>query len=141
MNQLLPCCGHTIWSDNEGKVQILGCDNGIDFNIYGDREFVRIEIEDQIIELRIDEYITVVRRVIEEVKSQFSSDKKITPKDNYTQTGYNLYIKELYNNVLNVKVNLIYLRDQVIITKRHCKTSLKFRINTKTIWQIWLLSI
>ncbi len=96
---LIPCCGHTmIPSEDKSSVSIIGCNNGIDFNIIHEDESITIVTADNDeYSIPFDEY---KREVIAFAKQVMNFYKEKPPRefeDDFDKDGYSAFVTELYS--------------------------------------------
>lgn len=91
-NQMLPCCGHSVWikDDGSGDVVISGCSNGIDWSIIHNENTVRLITEqgnETVIEL--DDYRKEVFKFADIIEAYYNKcSEKVLPKDALERDGY-----------------------------------------------------
>lgn len=69
-SQLIPCCGHSLIA-GELRVSVLGCPNGIDFDVFHKDDIIEISIDDKkekSIELSYSTYKRIVLDFVNEVE-------------------------------------------------------------------------
>jgi len=96
-NHMLPCCGHTIIPDEkEDIVEIMGCPNGVDWNVFHCGDFVKLNTQngtEAMIDL--DLYREIVFKFVDEVEEFYKkSVGKNIPTDIYDRDGYEKFWKE-----------------------------------------------
>ena len=74
-NQILPCCGHFMFADNEYEnVTVLGCPNGIDWSVIHNGDSVILETEDGSKEcIPIEDYRNMVFMFCDKIESFYDS--------------------------------------------------------------------
>lgn len=103
-NKMLPCCGHCINPMDDGTVEILGCSNGIDWDvIHIDNSIIIKSMVGTQIVLTKNEYQKIVIRFTDEVENFYKeSDEKVLPKDDYDSRGYIQFWKEWHDRRYNL---------------------------------------
>ena len=98
-NQMLPCCGHTLISNDDlTEVVISGCPNGIDWSVIHVGDSVRLILEDgyEVI-VPIAQYREEVFRFADLIEHYYrASTPKIIPKDTFDRDGYLAFWNEWY---------------------------------------------
>ena len=90
-NQLFPCCGFSIFANETlDNVIICGCNNGIDWSVFHDRDKVILVLEDGIREeISLEEYKRFVFAFADKVEAFYKScAPKILPNDKIDRDGY-----------------------------------------------------
>ncbi|SCK04409.1 Uncharacterised protein [uncultured Clostridium sp.] len=89
--QMLPCCGFSIISNDDlTNVDIVGCNDGIDWSILHENDYVKIVTEknNEII-VSIDEYRYEVYKFVDEIELYYNKCKpKNLPYDEVDKNGY-----------------------------------------------------
>lgn len=108
-NQMLPCCGHSMFlkEDGSGDVLICGCTNGIDWSVIHNKEDVKIitEFGNEIV-ISLDEYKKEVFKFADLIENFYNNcTEKILPKDTFERNVYIAFWKEWHrrrncNNIL-----------------------------------------
>jgi len=96
---LIPCCGHTmIPSEDKMSVSIIGCNNGIDFNIIHEEENIAI-ITANNAEYRIPfaDYKNAVISFAKQVMDFYKSNPPREFEDNFDKDGYSAFVTEWYS--------------------------------------------
>ncbi|WP_460621617.1 hypothetical protein [Hymenobacter tenuis] len=96
-DQLLPCCGFTMWPDvTSDNVLVLGCPNGVDWSVEHQGNEVRLcAAAGPTIVIPLAEYQTQVLRFADEVEQfYFKSEPKEIPEDEEDAKGYELFWAE-----------------------------------------------
>lgn len=106
-NQLLPCCGHTLFFDEKtNQLSILGCPNGIDWSVKHLNNTVELTTQKEqktIISYKV--YYNTIMSFVEEVASFYGNPKDKTPiNDGFTDQAYHQFWKE-WNNLKNRLTN------------------------------------
>ena len=105
--QLIPCCGYMMVPAEDGKsVEIIGCPDGIDFDVKINGEKVLIVLEDKTeLELGYEEYKSAVLKFAEQVGKFYESSTKRVYFSDYEKQGFMAFIyeyRELYNKALGL---------------------------------------
>ncbi len=90
-NQLLPCCGHTLIPNEKlDNVEIIGCDNGVDWSVTHNNNTVILELEDGTKDFTsIDDYKSEVFRFADMIEDFYNScTPKVIPNDSFERDGY-----------------------------------------------------
>lgn len=91
-NQMLPCCGYFIIpNDNMNNVEIMGCQNGVDWSVIHENDDTIKIISQNRNEIRIpiEEYKAEVFAFADEVEDFYNNcSNKILPIDDYEKKGY-----------------------------------------------------
>lgn len=104
---LIPCCGHMMVPSQDGKtVEIIGCPNGIDFDITIDVNKVLINLKDNT-ELQLDyaEYRNAVLKFAKQVGQFYESSPKRDYFSDYEKQGFMAFMNEyrsLYENASHI---------------------------------------
>ena len=96
---LIPCCGHTmIPSDDKSSVNIIGCNNGIDFNIIHEEGNIAIVTEDNA-EYRIpfEEYKNEVISFAKQVMDFYKTNPPREFANGFEKDGYSAFVTEWYS--------------------------------------------
>lgn len=96
---LIPCCGHTmIPSEDKLSVNIVGCNNGIDFNIIHEEENIAIITADNA-EYRIpfEEYKSAVISFAKQVMDFYKANPPREFEDDFDRDGYSAFVTEWYS--------------------------------------------
>ena len=96
---LIPCCGHTmIPSEDKMSVSIIGCNNGIDFNIIHEEENIAIITADNC-EYRIpfEEYKSAVISFAKQVMDFYQANPPREFEDEFDKDGYSAFVTEWYS--------------------------------------------
>lgn len=96
---LIPCCGHTmIPSEDKLSVNIIGCNNGIDFNIIHEKDNIAIITADNT-EHRIpfEEYKNAVISFAKQVMDFYKSNPPREFEDDFDKEGYLAFVIEWYS--------------------------------------------
>lgn len=89
--QMLPCCGNTmIANENRDEVEIIGCDNGIDWTVLHDDGMIKIITESgNIVFLHYLQYKKQVIDFANIIENYYKkSSPKIFPEDEFGRNGY-----------------------------------------------------
>ena len=96
-SQLLPCCGHFFMVDGDSHVSIMGCGNGIDWEILhvSNNKVKHISESGQEITIDIKEYKKKVFDFADQVEQFYKTSKaKVMPEDDFDKNGYQTFWKE-----------------------------------------------
>ena len=98
-NFLIPCCGHTmIASKDKNTVDIIGCDNGIDFDIIHESENVIIRTSNNIeYTVPFTDYKVAVLTFAKQVEQFYKSNPPRKFHDDFDKNGYSAFINEWYS--------------------------------------------
>lgn len=89
--QMLPCCGHTmIANETLDEVDIIGCDDGIDWTVIHENGMVKIIIENEdAVYIYYLQYKEEVLRFVYMIEDYYKkSSNKVLPKDEFERDGY-----------------------------------------------------
>lgn len=97
LNQMLPCCGHTIIPmEEDDTVEISGCPEGIDWYVVHLSGYIKLVTEkgtEAIISY--DEYAKIVFNFVDKVEEFYNkSSMKNIPDDDFYRDGYIKFWKE-----------------------------------------------
>lgn len=96
---LIPCCGHTmIPAEDKKTVSIIGCSNGIDFNIIHENEDIIIVLADNT-EYRVSfaDYRNAVLSFAQQVMDFYKSNPPREFEDTFDKDGYSAFVTEWYS--------------------------------------------
>lgn len=96
-NQLLPCCGHFMFIEEETNgLHILGCPNGIDWDVKHHKNIVELTTEKgNSTIIPSDEYRNSIINFVEEVEDFYGNYKeKELPDDQHTEEAFRQFWKE-----------------------------------------------
>ena len=95
---LIPCFGHTmIPTEDKNAVNIVGCTNGIDFNIIHQQENIIIETTDNTkYQVPFSEYKNAVLSFVKQVMEFYKSNPPREFEDNFDKDGFSAFITEWY---------------------------------------------
>ncbi len=96
---LIPCCGHTmIPAEDKKTVSIIGCSNGIDFNIIHEDEDITIVLADNT-EYRVSfaDYRNAVLSFAQQVMDFYKSNPPREFEDTFDKDGYSAFVTEWYS--------------------------------------------
>lgn len=100
-HQLLPCCGHLFYPDEERKnfVSIIGCPTGIDWKITHHGQKVRFEaIRGTKAELPFDQYRKMVLAFTSQIEEFYGDPRcKEVPDDEFDKDGFNQFWAEWHD--------------------------------------------
>ena len=90
-NQMMPCCGHClIANETLDTVQIMGCDNGVDWEVthINDKIKIKTETENEVL-INFDEYKNAVFYFADKVEAFYKNSlNKNLPDDEFDKNGY-----------------------------------------------------
>ena len=89
--QMLPCCGHTmIANETLDEVEIIGCDDGIDWTVIHENGMVKIITENEnTVYIYYLQYKEEVLRFVYMVEDYYKkSSNKVLPEDEFERDGY-----------------------------------------------------
>ena len=95
--QLFPCCGHTMLADPQGEtVEILGCEEGLDWSVHHDGESVTITTDEGVrVTCAYADYEAEVLRFANAVEAFYAEAKeRVLPDDPVERAGYEAFWKE-----------------------------------------------
>ena len=95
--QMLPCCGFTMLeSSTPNRVDIIGCDNGIDYSVSHKEDSVIIKTQEGMsYQIPLHTYRNEVLSFAKAVESFYHKcSPKILPTDSYDRNGYLAFWKE-----------------------------------------------
>lgn len=89
-NQLFPCCGHTmIANDTLTTVDILGCDDGLDWSVTHNDGMVTIEADDQETVTTLNRYKDEIFNFVNQVEDFYEqAGERILPDEDFERNGY-----------------------------------------------------
>lgn len=95
---LIPCCGHTmIPSEDQDSVNIIGCNNGIDFNIIHKQENIIIVTADNTeYQVPFADYKNAVISFAKQVMDFYKSNPPREFEDDFDKDGYSSFVTEWY---------------------------------------------
>jgi hypothetical protein len=96
-DQLLPCCGFTMWPDvTSDDVLLLGCPNGVDWRVEHLPDGVCLTVPaGESVVVATAEYQRAVLRFADEVYAFYQNSKpKLPPNDPEDAAGYTLFWRE-----------------------------------------------
>ncbi len=104
---LIPCCGHTMIPSDDGlSVTIIGCNNGIDFNIiHEDDNIVIITADNTEYRIPFEEYKDAVISFAKQVMNFYEANPPRKFEDDFDKDGYEAFITELhslYNKAISI---------------------------------------
>lgn len=96
---LIPCCGHTmIPLEGKRSVSIIGCSNGIDFNIIHEKENITIVTADHDeYHIPFEEYKNAVISLAKQVMDFYKSNPPREFEDDFDKEGYSAFVTEWYS--------------------------------------------
>ena len=95
---LIPCCGHTmIPTEDKTAVNVVGCTNGIDFNIIHQKENIIIETADNTkYQVPFSEYKNAVLSFAKQVMEFYKSNPPREFENDFDKEGYSAFVTEWY---------------------------------------------
>lgn len=97
-NQLLPCCGFTMWlkDDGSGDVFVMGCDDGIDWSILHEKDTVRLITKSgKETVVSLEEYKEQVFSFADFIEEFYQNcQEKVLPEDEHDRRGYLAFWEE-----------------------------------------------
>lgn len=90
-NHFFPCCGFSMYAGDDGNtVDIVGCDNGVDWNVIHEGDIVKlITSTNKTTIVPIEEYKKVVLNFAEAIEEFYNKcTSKILPEDEIDREGY-----------------------------------------------------
>lgn len=104
---LIPCCGHTmIPSEDKKSVRIIGCSNGIDFDIIHEQENIIIKTTDHNeYTVPFVDYKNAVLSFAKQVVDFYQSNPPREFEDDFDKDGYSAFVTEwysLYNKAISI---------------------------------------
>lgn len=96
---LIPCCGHTmIPSQDKKSVSIIGCNNGIDFDIVHEQEKVIIKTTDSTeYTVSFVDYKNAVLSFAKQVEDFYKSNSPRKFENDFDKCGYNAFVTEWFS--------------------------------------------
>lgn len=96
---LIPCCGHTmISSEDKDSVNIIGCNNGIDFNIIHEQETISIVTADNTeYQVPFADYKNAIISFAKQVMDFYKSNPPREFEDDFVKAGYSAFVAEWYS--------------------------------------------
>lgn len=96
---LIPCCGHTVIpSEDKKSVSIIGCSNGIDFNIIHEEENITITTKDNNeYTVSFVDYKNAVLFFAKQVADFYKSNPPREFEDDFDKDGYSAFVTEWYS--------------------------------------------
>lgn len=95
-SQMLPCCGFFMIADETlSNVEIMGCNEGIDWDIIHTGNHVKLVTEsNEITYIPSDEYRETVYRFADEIEAFYQKSKPKTMVDDFSRRGYTAFWNE-----------------------------------------------
>ncbi len=96
---MIPCCGHTmIPSDDKKSVSIIGCCNGIDFDIIHEQEYVTVVTsENTKYTVSFAEYKNAVISFAKQVMDFYKSNPPREFEEDFDRDGFRAFVTEWYS--------------------------------------------
>ncbi|MBQ7335390.1 MAG: hypothetical protein IJW92_02820 [Clostridia bacterium] len=97
--QMIPCCGHfLIPSDDKTSVTIIGCPNGIDFDIIHEDNNIIIRTQDGITyTVTFEDYKIAVLSYAKQIEDFYHQNPPRQFEDKIDQDGFSAFCNEWYN--------------------------------------------
>lgn len=89
--QMLPCCGHFLIANEEKtRVEIVGCNSGVDFSVIHEEDGVRLTTgSGNSVRIPLSEYRAAVFAFADEIERFYRKSKpKKLPTDQFEKDGY-----------------------------------------------------
>lgn len=88
--QMLPCCGHSMFANEDlTLVDIIGCNNGIDWTVIHEGEYIKLITESGKCTLvHINEYKKEVFKAVDKVEAYYKNCKEKVFSDDIDKDGY-----------------------------------------------------
>lgn len=108
---LIPCCGHTmIPTEDKKSVNIIGCNNGIDFNIIHEQENITIvTTENAEYSVPFADYKNTIMSFANQVMDFYKSNPPRAFENDFDKDGYSAFVTEwyaLYNKAVALTDNI-----------------------------------
>lgn len=96
---LIPCCGHTmIPSEDKASVSIIGCSNGIDFNILHSEDHIAVVTKDNAeYHVSFAEYKNAVIAFAKQVMDFYKANPPREFEDDFDREGYDAFVTEWHS--------------------------------------------
>ena len=120
-NQLLPCCGFSVYPDQSGEnVVIIGCPNGVDWTVLHEGSMVRLILEDGTeTVISLADYTKEVLRFVESIEAYYrASPAKSEMENELDREGWQLFWEEWHRRRSAAETALCAMQDG----ERHGKT-------------------
>ena len=97
--QLIPCCGHFIIpSQDKTSVTIIGCSNGIDFDILHENHNIIIRTQDgTTYTVTFEDYKAAVLSYAKQIKDFYHQNPPRQFEDKFDQVGFSAFCNEWYS--------------------------------------------
>ena len=110
---MLPCCGHTIIpAEDKQTVEIIGCDNGIDFDILHTGDKVKIVTEAKTYTVPFSEYRDTVLAFAAQVENVYQTAPARIISDAWEQDGFTAFWNEWKTLKARIQNNLTENMDE-----------------------------
>ena len=92
---LIPCCGHSIYpSQDKESVTIIGCNNGIDFDVVHNDESVIIKTADNAeYKIPFNDYKNAVLSFAKQISNFYESNPPRKFNDDFHKDGYETFMR------------------------------------------------
>lgn len=96
---LIPCCGHTMIPNNDKtSVSIIGCNNGIDFNIiHKEESVVIITTDNQEYQVPFADYKSGILAFAEQIIDFYKSNTPRAFKNDFDKECFSAFVTEFYS--------------------------------------------
>ncbi len=90
---LIPCCGHSIYpSEDKKSVIIVGCNNGIDFDVIHSGENVIIKTAEKEYNVPFNDYKNAVMDFAKQIYDFYKSNPPRKFDDDFHKNGYEVFM-------------------------------------------------
>lgn len=121
--QMIPCCGHfMVPSEDKTSVSIIGCPNGIDFNVIhaGDNMVFRTQ-DGRIFEVPFLEYKPAVLTFAQQIQDFYQNHPPRHFTEAYAQEGFEVFCKE-WRNLIERAQDAIPVTPEIVFDDYDCYT-------------------
>ena len=145
-NQMIPCCGHFLMpSEDKTTVTIIGCPNGIDFNVSHENEHIIIRTRDnKAFTVRFEEYANAVLTYAKQIDDFYKQNPPRRFQDKFEKDGFCAFCNEWYeliqkaHTILNDGSNI----EKIIFDEKiYSKNIKKRRTNENATWKDYLMEV
>ncbi len=92
---LIPCCGNMmVPSEDKTTVTIIGCNNGIDFDIVHERDIVFVKTTDKTYRTSFEEYKTAVLSFAKQIGDFYNSNVPRIFINDYEKEAFYVFLSE-----------------------------------------------
>lgn len=93
---LIPCCGFSMWPEDRDEVLIIGCPNGVDWQVEHTVGGVKLTTsQGSTVTLHPTDWRSAVLRVADQVRAFYEASlSKCLPEDDYDRRGYEQFWQE-----------------------------------------------